>query len=43
MTRDDPAGYQTALDIAIQTASDLRILGLCNHLLYIGRKPPYGA
>ncbi len=38
LSRDDPAGYQAALDIAIQTASDPSILGLCNHLLYVGRK-----
>ncbi len=36
LARDDPAGYRAALDLAIQTASDPSILGLCNHLLYIG-------
>jgi len=43
LARDDPEGYRAALDLAIQTANDPSILGLCNHLLYIGRKPPYGA
>jgi len=38
LSRDDPAGYRAALDLAIQTASDPSILGLCNHLLYVGRK-----
>lgn len=38
LSRDDPAGYQAALNLAIQTASDPSILGLCNHLLYVGRK-----
>jgi len=38
IARDDPAGYQAALDLAMQTASDPSILGLCNHLLYVGRK-----
>jgi len=35
---DDPPGYRAALDLAIQTANDPSILGLCNHLLYVGRK-----
>jgi len=43
LARDDPAGYQAALGIAMQTADDPSILGLCNHLLYIGRKPAQDA
>jgi len=39
LARDDPAGYQAALDLAIQTADDPSILGLCYQLLYIGYTP----
>ena len=35
---DDPDAYQATLDLAIRTAGDPSILGLCHHLLLIGRK-----
>ncbi len=38
LAHDDPTAYRAMLDIAIGTAGDPSILGLCNHLLYIGRK-----
>jgi SAM-dependent methyltransferase len=38
LVSSDPAGYQAARRILIQVASDPSILGLSNHLLYIGRK-----
>ena len=34
----DPAIYQAALDVIIQTAGDPSILGMPNHLLYVGRR-----
>jgi hypothetical protein len=34
-----PELYERALDLIVQTASDPSILGIANHLLYIGRKP----
>ena len=34
----DPPTYQAALNIIIRTASDPSILGLANHLLYVGQK-----
>lgn len=34
-----PELYERALDLIVQTASDPSILGMANHLLYIGRKP----
>lgn len=34
----DPAAHRAALDAIIRTASDPSILGLSNHLLYVGRK-----
>ena len=34
----DPTAYQTALDVIIQTAGDPCILGMANHLLYVGRR-----
>ncbi|MGZ3663046.1 MAG: class I SAM-dependent methyltransferase [Ktedonobacterales bacterium] len=33
-----PDLYERALDLIVQTASDPSILGMANHLLYIGRK-----
>jgi S-adenosylmethionine-dependent methyltransferase len=38
LATSDPGAYQAALTILIQVASDPSILGLNNHLLYIGRK-----
>lgn len=34
----NPVGYRAALDVIIRTASDPSILGMANHLLYVGRK-----
>ena len=34
----DPTGYQAALDVIIQTANDPSILGMANHLLYVGKQ-----
>ena len=34
----DPDAHQAMLDVVLRTASDPSILGLSNHLLYIGRK-----
>ncbi len=34
----DPALYERVIDLILDTASDPSILGLCSHLLYIGRK-----
>ena len=34
----EPAIYQAALDAIIQTAGDPSILGMANHLLYVGRR-----
>ena len=34
----DPATYQAMLGVLVQTASEPSILGLSNHLLYVGRK-----
>ena len=34
----DPAIYQAALDAIIQTAGDPSILGMANHLLYVGKR-----
>ena len=33
----DPTAYQAALDVIIQTAGDPSILGMANHLLYVGK------
>ncbi|MGZ3600428.1 MAG: hypothetical protein ACXWQ5_12120, partial [Ktedonobacterales bacterium] len=33
-----PDLYERALNLIVQTASDPSILGMANHLLYIGRK-----
>lgn len=38
LEQDNPAAYQAMLDIIIRTASDPSILGMANHLLYVGRK-----
>ncbi len=34
----DPTAYQAALDVIIQTANDPSILGMANHLLYVGKQ-----
>lgn len=34
----DPAAYRATLDAVLNTAADPSILGLSNHLLYVGRK-----
>jgi SAM-dependent methyltransferase len=36
--KNDPATYQTVLEVIINTASDPGILGMAAHLLYVGRK-----
>ena len=38
LSMTDPAVYQAALDTIIQTAGDPSILGMPNHLLYVGRR-----
>jgi SAM-dependent methyltransferase len=38
LEQNDPATYQTALDMILITANDPAILGMANHLLYIGKK-----
>ncbi|MYD50526.1 MAG: class I SAM-dependent methyltransferase [Dehalococcoidia bacterium] len=38
LASSDPTAYQTALDVIIQTAGDPCILGMANHLLYVGRR-----
>lgn len=38
LAASDPAAHQVMLDVVMRTASDPSILGLSNHLLYIGRK-----
>jgi hypothetical protein len=35
---NNPAAYQAALDVVVRTAGDASILGMSNHLLYVGRK-----
>lgn len=35
----DPASYHATLDMIARTANDPAILGLANHLLFIGRRP----
>ena len=35
----DPASYHATLDMIARTANDPSILGLANHLLFIGRRP----
>ena len=34
----DPTAYQAALDVIMRTADDPSILGMANHLLYVGRR-----
>jgi len=34
----DPVLYERVVDLILETASDPSILGLCSHLLYVGRK-----
>lgn len=38
LAKNHPAAHQNMLDIIIRTASDPGILGMANHLLYVGRK-----
>lgn len=38
LASSDPAAYQAAMDVVIQTAGDPSILGMANHLLYVGRR-----
>jgi SAM-dependent methyltransferase len=38
LEQNDPAIYQSALDIILKTADDPNILGMASHLLYIGKK-----
>ena len=38
LASSDPAAYQAAMDVIIQTAGDPSILGMTNHLLYVGRR-----
>jgi S-adenosylmethionine-dependent methyltransferase len=37
LVSDDPL-FRTALDVMVETAADPSILGVANHLLYVGRK-----
>ena len=38
MSTDVPGAYQVALDLILRTASDQSILGMSDHLLYVGKK-----
>ncbi len=38
LAASDPALYQAALDVVMRTADDPSILGMANHLLYVGRR-----
>jgi ubiquinone/menaquinone biosynthesis C-methylase UbiE len=38
LEQNDPVTYQAALDVILKTADDPAILGMANHLLYIGKK-----
>ena len=38
MATTDPTAYKAALDVIIRTAGDSSILGMANHLLYVGRR-----
>jgi hypothetical protein len=38
MSTNVPDAYQVALDLILRTASDQSILGMSDHLLYIGKK-----
>ena len=38
LATNDPALYQAALDVVMRTADDSSILGMANHLLYVGRR-----
>ncbi len=38
LATNDPSAYQAALDAIIRVADDPSILGMSNHLLYVGRK-----
>ena len=38
LATSDPTLYQAALDVVMRTADDPSILGMANHLLYVGRR-----
>ncbi len=38
LARDDPETYRVMLDVVVRVAADPSILGLANHLLYVGQK-----
>ena len=38
LVTSDPATYQAAMDVIMSTAGDPSILGMANHLLYVGRR-----
>jgi hypothetical protein len=38
MSADDPQAHQVMLDLVVRTAGDPSILGVSDHLLYVGRK-----
>ncbi len=38
LATQDPKLYEAALDLIVRTAAEPSILGLCNHLLYVGRR-----
>lgn len=38
LATSDPASYQAAMDFIMSTAGDPSILGMANHLLYVGRR-----
>ncbi len=42
MAATDPEGYRTALEVVLRTAHDPSILGLSNHLLYVGQRSEMG-
>jgi SAM-dependent methyltransferase len=43
LAAEQPAAHQVALDLIVGTASDPSILGLANHLLYVGHTAPQTA
>jgi len=38
LAKDDPAAHRATMDALVRVAGDPSILGLANHLLYVGRK-----
>ncbi len=40
MSHESVRSYYEQLDALIRTAADPSILGMANHLLYVGQKPP---